>query len=155
MTRSCRCRRRRRGVAAALQSLCEDDGATGGIAMKSREFELETTMSLDELRRYLDEALECLRLGYLQLRHEGEELTLTPAVTVTVALKAKQKSGKESLRLKIAWRREEAADGADVEAASGAPAGSDAEDDDGVAPAGPTLQITSPRPEGTGAETRE
>lgn len=72
--------------------------------MKSQEIELESPMELAQVIQYLEDIATSLKAGRVCVQHGEEQIELAPTPEVTVAVRAKKKSSKESIALKIGWR---------------------------------------------------
>jgi amphi-Trp domain-containing protein len=84
--------------------------ATSRIAMadhdSKRKFTHETELDAGALVKLLEDLLAGIRSGELALEHGPNALTLRPSGTIEVAIRAKQKPGRERLRLDLEWAPE-------------------------------------------------
>jgi amphi-Trp domain-containing protein len=78
---------------------------------QEKQLEVETTLDLAKAADYLQDIARSLREGRVVVSHADQKLELTAEQTVAVKIKAKQKDHKESVQLKVSWRRQPSAAG--------------------------------------------
>lgn len=78
--------------------------------METNEIKVKQEVDRARAVEYLEDVVKSLKSGELCIAHGDESAVLTPADTVRVEVKAKSKSDKESITIKIAWHLEEQAD---------------------------------------------
>ena len=71
-----------------------------------KELEFEGIVELDEAIEQIESVLAGLRSGTLGLTQGGQTLNLTPQPTVKLEVEGKQKDHKESVSIKLKWRRQ-------------------------------------------------
>lgn len=71
-----------------------------------KEVEFEGIMELAEAIDQIDSVLAGLRSGTIGLSHGDQTLNLKPASTVRLEVEGKQKEHKESVSIKLKWRRQ-------------------------------------------------
>lgn len=71
---------------------------------EKREVSFEGTMTLDKVLGYLEEFAASVRAGTVRVEKGEDEVVLTPADVVKLAVRAKaKKGGKQSFRLELSW----------------------------------------------------
>ena len=83
--------------------------------MEKEEIRAESLMSNEQAVAYLEDIVGSLKAGKIHLEHGENAITLNPPDTVLIQLKAKRKADKESISLKIGWRRQVAPDDAQAD----------------------------------------
>ncbi len=83
--------------------------------MNKKDIGVKSAIRLDQAVAYLQDIVNSLKQKKVCVEHRGESLVLNPPDSVTVEVKARQKSGKESISLKIGWLRPTEADETDPE----------------------------------------
>jgi amphi-Trp domain-containing protein len=73
--------------------------------MKKQKIKFTEQQALDTCVRQLEALLEGLKAGTLSLSQGDEKLWLRPGGTVDIELRAEQSGDRESLELKLGWRR--------------------------------------------------
>jgi len=66
----------------------------------------ESTLDLDGAKQVLKDLLSSLEQGKIVIQHNGEHVVLEPQQGVKIKLKGEQKDDKQSLEIKMSWRRE-------------------------------------------------
>ncbi len=79
--------------------------------MKKKEAKVKSTMELAKAINYLEDIVKSLKAGTVSVINGDETLTMSPEPSVKVTLSASQKSDKESLSLKVSWRKPEVEEG--------------------------------------------
>lgn len=70
---------------------------------KKSELSFEGSMNLDELLSYLEEFAASMRGGTVRVEKGEQQVVLTPADVVKLAVKAKSKGDAQSVRLELSW----------------------------------------------------
>jgi amphi-Trp domain-containing protein len=73
---------------------------------KDKDIGVKSAITLDQAVAYLQDIVNSLKQKKVCVEHGGDSLVLNPPASVTVEVKARQKSDKESIALKIAWARQ-------------------------------------------------
>lgn len=71
-----------------------------------QKFTHETELEASALVKLLEDLVAGIRSGELALEHGSNAVTLRPSGMVEVAIRAKRKPGRESLRLELEWEPE-------------------------------------------------
>jgi amphi-Trp domain-containing protein len=80
-----------------------DGRASTIMGDKKSEISFEGTMSLEEVLSYLEDFTASVRGGTVRVEAGDEQVVLTPAEVVKLAVKAKAKNHKQSFRLELSW----------------------------------------------------
>ena len=91
-----------------------------------KENKVESVVELSRAIQYLEDVAASLKSGSVSVEGMNGMLTLTPEPTVKLKIEATQKSSKESLSLKVSWRKGEmVGEPTDIRVSAGPPAPSD------------------------------
>ncbi|MCO6438653.1 MAG: amphi-Trp domain-containing protein [Phycisphaerae bacterium] len=74
--------------------------------MKS-EAKMKANLDLPKAIGYLEDVVKSLKAGRVCITNCEKSLTLTPEAMVRLELEASQKDDRESISLRIAWRKQE------------------------------------------------
>jgi amphi-Trp domain-containing protein len=77
------------------------------VGKTKKNIDFEGVMELSDTINYVEKILDGLRAGTVCVQRGGEQLAVHPEGIVHVELEAKAKDDKESLELKLKWRRVE------------------------------------------------
>jgi amphi-Trp domain-containing protein len=87
--------------------------------MGKDHFEFARVASPEEVAEYLSSLAVGLKRGELSLESGDRALRLTPAGTVKLEIKVKQKESKGKIELEIAWKRSDGTRTTDLRVAAG------------------------------------
>lgn len=73
--------------------------------MGDQEIQFESTMPLAKAATVLQDVVNGLRQAAITLEQGEQTISLTPGEDVTVELRTKHKDDRETLSLKLSWRR--------------------------------------------------
>ena len=73
------------------------------MAQSKSEVSFEGTMSLSEVLAYLEGFTASLREGAVRVEQGEDQVILRPGEAVALAVKAKSKKSKQSVRLELSW----------------------------------------------------
>lgn len=71
-----------------------------------QELEVETVAEYAQAVQYLETIVSRMKAGKVTVAHGEQTLTLVPSEQVKVQLKARTKEEKESISIKMSWRKE-------------------------------------------------
>jgi amphi-Trp domain-containing protein len=81
--------------------------------MSKKEINLNVILNKDEIIQYLESLAQNLKSEKLVIEKGNQFLSLTPSAQIEINVEAKQKKGKEKLRIELSWSTEEASVPAD------------------------------------------
>jgi amphi-Trp domain-containing protein len=73
------------------------------------KIKFKQTLGREELAVYLEAIVKGLRKGQIEFRRGGETVSINPAPSIELAVKAAEKSRGGKLTLELAWAQEEGA----------------------------------------------
>ncbi|NOT02466.1 MAG: amphi-Trp domain-containing protein [Phycisphaerales bacterium] len=76
--------------------------------MSKKEAKVKSSMELGKAIAYLNDLVASLRAGTVSIENGDGVVTLHPEKNVKVALEATQKEDRESISLRIAWKKPDA-----------------------------------------------
>lgn len=91
--------------------------------MSKKEAKVKAVMELPKAVSYIADIVESLKAGQVSITNGAESLTLEPPQSIKLEFAAAQKADRESISLKISWRKEEVSpEEVDLKIAAGAAA---------------------------------
>lgn len=73
--------------------------------MSKKEAKVKSSMELDKAVAYLEDIVASLRAGTVSIENGDGAVTLRPEKNVKVELEATQKDDRESISLRLAWKK--------------------------------------------------